>query len=102
MPKLQILFIVLACFLAAPSAAPLKALRGTLLELQGRVVAADSRNHEVTVLNSRTAEKVQVRLGRDAFEPGQNWKHFKSRPRVNMVATYNLDGTVQARRVQLF
>lgn len=53
----------------------------------------------VTVLNSETSEPVVLQLGRDAFEPGQGWKNLHKKPRVNVMATYNFDGSVQARRL---
>lgn len=102
MRKLQVFFIATAALLAAPTLLPFKAMRGSVTEMQGRVVAADSRAREVTVINHQTAEPVKLKLGRDAFEPGQSWKNLESKPRARVVATYNFDGSMQARRVQLF
>lgn len=53
----------------------------------------------VTVLSSENSKAVVLQLGRDAFEPGQSWKTLHKKPRVTVMATYNFDGSVQARRV---
>ena len=79
--------------------APWKAVRGQLVQVQGRVTEVNPANRSVTVLDRSTSETVVLRLGRDAFEPGQSWKSLGKKPRVNVMATYNFDGSVQARRV---
>ncbi len=78
---------------------PWEAARGQLLNLEGKVTAVNASQRSVTVLNSQTSEQVVVQLGRDAFEPGQSWKNLHKKPRVTVVATYNFDGSVQARRL---
>lgn len=78
---------------------PWEAARGQLLSLEGKVTAVNASQRSVTVLNSQTSEQVVVQLGRDAFEPGQSWKNLHKKPRVTVVATYNFDGSVQARRL---
>lgn len=80
---------------------PWKAARGQLLQVQGRVTAVDHARRSVTVLDRDTSEPVVFKLGRDAFEVGQGWKSLHKKARVSVVATYNFDGSVQARRVVL-
>lgn len=78
---------------------PWEAARGQLLKVEGKVTEVNPSQRSVTVLNSQTSEPVVLQLGRDAFEPGQGWKHLHKKPRVTVVATYNFDGSVQARRL---
>ncbi|MBS2036227.1 hypothetical protein JST97_14650 [bacterium] len=81
--------------------APWNALRGQLLEVQGRVTDVNPAARSLTVLDQQTSQNIVLQLGRDAFEPGQGWKALHCKPKVNVMATYNLDGSVQARRVVL-
>jgi hypothetical protein len=80
---------------------PWKALHGQLVEVQGKVTEVNPAARSLTVLDQHTAKPVVLQLGRDAFEPGQTWKTLHRKPQVNVVATYNLDGSVQARRLVL-
>lgn len=99
MKKLLIMVLVLVGIALAFT--PWKALHGQLLEVQGRVTDVNPATLSLTVLDKRTSESVVFQLGRDAFEPGQGWKTLHRKPQVNVVATYNLDGSVQARRLVL-
>lgn len=78
---------------------PWEAARGQLLRVEGKVTEVNPAQRRVTVLDAQTSEPVVLQLGRDAFEPGQSWKNLHKKPRVNVVATYNFDGSVQARRL---
>ncbi|MFN8609654.1 MAG: hypothetical protein U0931_19095 [Vulcanimicrobiota bacterium] len=80
---------------------PWRALHGQLLQVEGRVTEVNPAARSLTVLDKQTARPVVLQLERDAFEPGQGWKSLHPKPQVNIVATYNLDGSVQARRVVL-
>ena len=92
--------LTVALFLAV-ILAPWKAFGGQLMQVQGRLTEVNPATRSVTVLDRDTSEPVVFQLGRDAFEPGQSWKSLHKKPRVNIVATYNFDGSVQARRVML-
>jgi len=98
-PSTLVAFTVV--FFLALILAPWKAVGGQLMQVQGRVTEVNRATRSVTVLNRDTSEPVVFQLGRDAFEPGQSWKSLHKNPRVNVVATYNFDGSVQARRVVL-
>lgn len=91
--------ILMVTVLLAVVLTPWQAARGQLVQLQGRVTEVNPAERNVTVLNSETSEPVVLQLGRDAFEPGQGWKNLHKKPRVNVMATYNFDGSVQARRL---
>ena len=78
---------------------PWQAARGQLVQLQGKVTDFNAAERNVTVLDSQTSEPMVLQLGRDAFEPGQGWKNLHKKPRVTVMATYNFDGSVQARRL---
>jgi len=93
------MIILMAVVLVAVVLTPWKAARGQLMQVQGRVTEVNPSTRSVTVLNRDTSEPVVFHLGRDAFEPGQSWKSLHKKPRVTVVATYNFDGSVQARRV---
>ncbi|MBX3172501.1 MAG: hypothetical protein KF760_34175 [Candidatus Eremiobacteraeota bacterium] len=95
------LMLVVIAVLLVVILTPWEAARGQLLQLQGKVTEVNPSLRSVTVLNSETSEPVVLQLGRDAFEPGQSWKNLHQKPRVKVVATYNFDGTVQARRLVL-
>lgn len=95
------LMIVMMAVVLAVVLTPWKAARGQLVQVQGKVTAVDPAKQSVTVLDTHTAEPVTLQMGRDAFEPGQGWKTLHKKPRVQVMATYNFDGSVQARRLVL-
>ena len=91
--------IVMVTVLLAVILTPWQAARGELVRVQGQVTEVNPAQRNVTVLSSENSKAVVLQLGRDAFEPGQSWKTLHKKPRVTVMATYNFDGSVQARRV---
>lgn len=91
--------LVMLAVMLAVILSPWKAARGQVLQVQGKVTDINPERRSVTVLDAETAERVVLQMGRDAFEPGQSWKSLHKKPRVNVMATYNFDGSVQARRL---
>jgi hypothetical protein len=93
------LLLVMIAVVLAVVLTPWKAARGQVMQVQGKVTDVNPEQRSVTVLDADTAERVVLQMGRDAFEPGQSWKSLHKKPRVNVMATYNFDGSVQARRL---
>ena len=91
--------ILMVTVLLAVIMTPWQAARGELVQLQGQVTEVNPAERNVTLVSSQDSKPVVLQLGRDAFEPGQSWKTLHKKPRVTVMATYNFDGSVQARRV---
>lgn len=98
MLKFAMMILVLGA--AVLSFSPWRAIRGDLTTVQGRVTEVNPASCSLTILDQSSSRPVSLRLNRDAFEPGQGWKNLSTQKEVEVVATSNLDGSLQARRIQ--